>query len=150
MKKYLISALLAVAAVGSASALEVGVSGGRLLDKTNRNVFGVSVGQKVGKFGLTGSVDRTAVGALDQNRFKLVGSYDVVKLGGVAVSAKAGAAYLHNQNATSGYALVAGVGVDVPVTKNVSLVADYSYQFGQNRVDDFNGPTVTVGAKYTF
>ena len=43
-----------------------------------------------------------------------------------------------------------GAGVSYPLTKQVSATADYSYQFGQKRVDQFNGNTVAVGLKYSF
>lgn len=150
MKKTLLAALL-LAAAGAASAVEVGVIAGAETSRSDRNFAGVTVGEKFGSFGLTGGFERSTVGAVDQNRWSLTGSYDVVKLGPATVAAKAGVAYLDNRGAVEdGYAGQVGVGVSVPLTKAVSLTGDYRYQFGQARVNKFDGNAFYAGVKYAF
>jgi len=46
--------------------------------------------------------------------------------------------------------LTVGVGASLPITKQVSLVADYAYKIGQQRVTEYSGNTVSIGAKYSF
>jgi opacity protein-like surface antigen len=150
MKKFAIASLLALAAV-SASAVEVGVNGSYDFGGSNeRPGGGITLGQKFGKVGVTAGFDRYTKGT-DQNKWTLVGSYDVATIGTTTVAVKAGAAYLDNTGKTAdGYAALVGAGVSYPLTKAVSLTADYRYQAGQTRVDQFNGSTVAFGAKYSF
>lgn len=150
MKKLAIASLLALAAF-SASAVEIGVNGSYDFGGTNdRPGAGVTLGQKYGKFGVTAGFDRYTKDT-DQNKWSLVGSYDVVTIAGATVAVKAGAAYLDNAGRVAdGYAALIGAGVSYPLTKTVSLTADYRYQAGQSRVNQFNGDTVAFGAKYSF
>jgi outer membrane autotransporter protein len=46
--------------------------------------------------------------------------------------------------------MTVGVGASVPVTKQISLTADYARQYGQDRVNQFNGDRVNVGVRYKF
>lgn len=146
MKKLTIATLIALSAT-VASAAEFGVTSSRADD---RNSFGVTVGQQFGAIGVTAGAERTSVGSNDQNRFSLIGAYDVVKLGPVTVSAKAGGAYLDNQTGTDGYAAVVGAGFSVPVTKTVTAGVDFTRQYGQDRVSQFDGNRVTAGLKFKF
>jgi len=150
MKKFAIASLLALAAV-SASAVEVGVNGSYDFGGSNeRPGAGITVGEKFGKVGVTAGFDRYTKGT-DQNKWSLVGSYDVATVGTATVAVKAGAVYLDNAGKTAdGYAALVGAGVSYPLTKTVSLTADYRYQAGQTRVDQFNGNSVAFGAKYSF
>jgi outer membrane autotransporter protein len=66
------------------------------------------------------------------------------------VGVRAGGAYLNNQTGADGYAAVVGVGASVPVTKQVSLTVDVTRQYGQDRVQSFDGDRVTAGLKYRF
>ena len=152
MKKIAIATLLALAAV-SASAVEVGVTATRG-DTTGdtRNYAGITLGQSFGKVNATAGLERSTVGG-DQNRWSLVGGYDIAKMGRITVTPKLGVAYLDNQTPSvqSGYAYTAGIGASIPVTKQVSLTADYAYQRGfDSKVDQFDGNRVTLGAKYRF
>ena len=148
MKKIAIASLLALAAF-SASAVEVGVNGSYDFD-SSRPGAGVTVGEKFGKFGVTAGFDRYTKGT-DQDKFSLVGSYDVATIAKTTVAVKAGAAYLSNTgNVADGYAALVGVGASYPLTKTVALTADYRYQAGQSKVNQFNGSTVALGAKYSF
>jgi opacity protein-like surface antigen len=150
MKKLAIASVLALAAL-SASAVEVGVNGSYDFGGSNeRPGAGVTVGQKFGKMGVTAGFDRYTK-TTDQNKWSLVGSYDVATVAGVTVAAKAGAVYLDNTGSVAnGYAALIGAGVSYPLTKTVALTADYRYQAGQSRVDQFDGSTISTGVKFSF
>lgn len=148
MKKTVIASVIAsviALAATAASALEVGVVGTQDVD-ANRNSVGVTIGNKYGPVGVAAGVDRTNAGTVDQNRYSLVGSYDVAKLGVATFDVRAGVAYVDNQKGKDGFAELVGVGVTVPVTANVSAVADVTRQF----ISQGNGNRVTVGLKYKF
>jgi len=148
MKKLLVIAALAVCAV-SASAADIGLRYSHS-GSLGTPAVGVTLGQKFGSFGVEGAFDRATAGAVNVNRYSLVGSYDVVKLGSVTVAAKAGVAYLDPSLGRTGYAGLVGVGASLPLSKSVNLVADYSYQRGQNSVRALDGNIVSVGVKYSF
>lgn len=150
MKKLAIASVLALAAF-SASAVEVGINGSYDFGSSNdRPGAGITVGQKYDKFGITAGFDRYTKNT-DQNKWSLLGSYDVATIGKTTVAVKAGAVYLDNTGRVAdGYAAVVGAGVSYPLTKTVALTADYRYQAGQSRVNSFDGSTVAFGAKYSF
>lgn len=179
MKKIAIASLIALT-VASAAALEIGVTVGNNYAKTdntdcgfvvgpstctqgkNRTEYGITVGEKFGKVGLTAgfarsnggsSITQPTDGAYKdqvQDRYSFVAGYDMAKIGRITVTPKLGVAYLNNARDTDGYAMTVGLGASVPVTKQISLTADYARQYGQDRVDQFNGNRVSVGAKYSF
>lgn len=138
-------------AVSSAMAVEVGVNGSYDFGSpTERPGAGITVGQKFGKFGVTAGFDRYTK-TTDQDKYSLVGSYDVATIAKTTIAVKAGAAYISNTgNVADGYAALVGVGASYPITKAVSLTADYRYQAGQSRINQFDGSTVALGAKYSF
>ena len=150
MKKLAIASVLAFAAL-SASAVEVGVNGSYDFGGSNeRPGAGITIGEKFGKFGVTAGFDRYTK-TTDQDKYSLVGSYDVATIAKTTVAVKAGAAYLSNTSGVSdGYAALVGIGASYPITKAVALTADYRYQAGQSRVNQFDGSTVAFGAKYSF
>ena len=149
MKKILFATLATMAI--SASATEVGVNGLRdYSGATDRTGYGVTVGEKFGKFGAEVGFNRFTTGSNDQDRYSLVASYDVTKVGPVTLAVKGGVAYLSNQTSSNGYALTAGVGASVPVYKDLSATVDYRRQEGQNRVSAFDGNQIAVGLKYSF
>ena len=153
MKKIALASLLALAAV-TASAVEVGVTGSYDGTKHDHAGYGVTVGEHFGSFSTTAGFDRYSDNKL--NKYSLVGGYDVAKLGTATLTAKVGAVYLDQEAGKTyskdrtGYAGLVGAGISIPVTKSVSATADYRYQAGQSRVNDLNGSTVLIGAKYSF
>jgi len=149
MKKIAIASLLALAAF-TASAVEVGVTAARDYAGTDRDAYGVTLGQSYGKVGVTAGFDRATKGTNNQDRYTLVGSYDVTKLGSATVAVKTGVAYLNNQTTADGYALLVGAGVSVPVVDKVSVGIDYTRQYGQDRVNAFDGNRLTASVKYAF
>lgn len=149
MKKFAIATMIALAAT-AASALEVGVTTARDYAGDNRNAVGFTVGEKFGAVNVTAGFDRATRGTNDQDRYSLVAGVDVAKLGPVTVAVKAGGAYLNNQTGQDGYAALVGVGASLPVTKAVSLTLDATRQYGQDRVQSFDGNRVTAGLKYKF
>ena len=149
MKKILFATLATLAF--SASAVEVGVTGTRDYSGTSdRTGYGVTLGQKFGAVGVVAGYDRFTQSTNDQDRYSVVGSYDVTKIGPVTLAVKGGVAYLNNQTSSNGYAVTAGVGASVPVVKNLAATIDYRRQEGQKSVNAFDGNQVAVGLKYSF
>lgn len=149
MKKLAIATALAMA-VTTASALEIGVTETRDYSGADRNFGGVTIGQSFGKNTITLGGERSNVGDNDQNRYSLVGGHDLVKMGPVTLGPRAGVVYLNNQIGENGYAITAGVSATMPVTKQVSFGLAVDRQYGQDRVEQFDGNRVTVSAKYRF
>jgi hypothetical protein len=149
MKKIAIASLIALAAV-SASALEVGVTAAREYTGTNTDGMGITLGQKFGKVGVTAGFERFTKEVNDQDRLSLTAGYDIAKFGPVTVTPKVGVAHLNNSGAVDGYALTLGVGASVPLTKTIDLTVDARRQYGQDRVNAFDGNTVTAGLKVKF
>ena len=149
MKKILFATLATLAF--SASAVEVGVTGTRDYSGTSdRTGYGITLGQKFGAVGVEAGYDRFTQSTNDQDRYSVVGSYDVTKIGPVTLAIKGGVAYLNNQTVSNGYAVTAGVGASVPVVKNLAATVDYRRQEGQSRISAFDGNQVAVGLKYSF
>jgi hypothetical protein len=149
MKKIAIASLIALAAM-SASALEVGVTTAREYTGTNTNGMGITLGQKFGKVGVTAGFERFTKEVNDQDRLSLTAGYDIAKFGPVTVTPKIGVAHLNNSGAVNGYALTVGAGASVPLSKTVDLTVDARRQYGQDRVNAFDGNTVTAGLKVKF
>ena len=147
MKKVILSA--ALLAAFSVHAVEVGVNGSADLANTDRAGYGLTIGEKMGKFGVTVGFDRYSKG-VDLNKYTMIGSYDVTNIGSATLSAKAGVAYLDQKNANDGYAALMGVGVSYPITSKIAATVDYRYQAGQSRVKSLNGNAISAGLKYTF
>ncbi len=149
MKKIAIASLIALAAT-AASALEVGVIGTRDYAGVDRDGAGITVGHNYGRLSVTAGFERFTAGNNDQDRLSLVAGYDVAKIGAVTVTPKVGVAHLNNQRGADGYAMTIGVGASLPITKQVSVTADVARQYGQDRVQSFDGDRVSVGLKYRF
>jgi opacity protein-like surface antigen len=151
MKKIALATLLALA-VGSASAVEIGVTAQRDYSPTpDRNGWGVTVGQKFDKVGVTAGFERYTQGANDTNRYSIVGGYDVAKFGDFTITPKVGIAYLDPTTTQNGWQGSVGVGASYAVTKTVALTADYRYQTAlQSRVNNFNGNVISAGVKVGF
>jgi hypothetical protein len=133
----------------SAFAVDVGVKDNHDYSTHDRSSYGISVGQKFGAYGVTASFDDYTKN-MNQKKFSVIGSYDVTKFGQASVAVKGGVAYLDNKRAQDGYAGVAGVGVSYPVMNKVSVTADLMRQYGQDKVQSFDGNKVSVGLKYSF
>jgi opacity protein-like surface antigen len=149
MKKIILATTLVLAAT-AASAVEVGVTATRDYSGDNRNFGGITIGQKYGTIGVTAGFERSTVGSNDQDRYSLVAGYDVAKLGPVTVTPRLGVAFLDNQSSSNGYAMTVGIGASVPVTKQVSVGLAVDRQYGQDRVNQFDGNRVTAAVKYSF
>lgn len=150
MKKLVLASIIALATT-AAAALEVGVTTTRDYSGTeNRNGTGITAGEKFGKVGVTAGFQRFTKGTNDQDRYSLVLGYDIAKLSSVTVTPKVGVSYLDNHVGENGYAATVGVGASLPVTKQVSLGLDFARQYGQDRVNQFDGNLVSLGLKYRF
>lgn len=148
MKKLVTIAILAAAAT-SAMAVDMTLRGTRSVHADNTS-FGVAVGKKFGKFGAEAGFDRTTLGTENMNKWSVVGSYDVAQFGPVSTTVKAGAALLDTDTVKNSGAMLVGVGAAYPLTKNVSLVADYFYQKGQTRISRLDGNYFSGGVKVAF
>jgi len=147
MKKViLVTALLA--SMG-AQAVELGINASRDTANTDRTGVGITIGQKYDKVGITAGFDQYKSGT-DLNKYTLVASYDVTKVGAATIAVKGGVAYLDQKNTTDGYAALVGAGVSYPLSKQVALTADYRYQAGQSKVSSLDGSTIVAGLKYSF
>jgi hypothetical protein len=91
MKKIAIATIIALAA-GAASALELGVTGARDYSGTGTNGYGITVGDKAGKLGGAVGFQRFDYTGNRQDRFTLIGSYDVAKVGPATFAVKGGGA----------------------------------------------------------
>lgn len=179
MKKFAIATVIAFAAT-AASALEVGVTSGKNYAKSNgtdcgfvvgpstctqgvdRTEYGITVGQQFGKIGVAAGFARSNGGSSitqptdgayrdqRQDRYSLVAGYDVAKIAAVTITPKLGVSYLDNARDADGYAMTVGLGATMPLTKQVSLGLDIARQYGQDRVQQFDGNRVTAGVKYKF
>lgn len=146
MKRVLFVTLTTLAL--SASATEVNVNDIR--DYLSRANYVVAVGKKFGKFGVEADYNRFAQIANYQDRYSLVNSYDIAKVGSVTFAVKGGVAHLNNQTSSNGYALTAGVGASVPIYENLAATIDYRRQEGQNRVSTFDGNQFIIGLRHSF
>ena len=147
MKKIiLVSALLA--SMG-AQAVELGINASRDMANSDRSGYGFTIGEKYDKVGITAGFDRYTTGT-ELNKYTLVGSFDVAKIGASTVAVKGGVAYVDQKNTTDGYAGLIGAGISYPLSKQVALTADYRYQAGQSRISNLDGSTVSAGLKYSF
>ena len=179
MKKILIASAIAIAAT-AVSAMEVGVTAGTNFAKSNgtdcgfvvgpstctqgvdRTEYGITVGEKFGKLSLTAgfarsnggsSITQPTDGAYKdqvQERYSLVAGYSVAKFGAFTVTPTVGVSYLNNARDADGYAATVGIGASVPLTKQTTLAIDYARQYGQDRVQSFDGDRVTASVKYRF
>jgi opacity protein-like surface antigen len=151
MKKIALATVLALV-TSVASAVEIGVTANRDYSQDqDRNGFGITIGQKYDKVGVTAGFERYTKNANDLDRFSLVGGYDVAKIGNLTFTPKIGVAYLNPQTTQNGWQASVGAGVSYAVTKNVALTADYRYQSRlQTRVENFDGNVISGGVKVSF
>jgi opacity protein-like surface antigen len=149
MKKILLVASL-LATFGIAQAMDLGLTGGRDYATPHSNDYGISLGQQMGKYSLSGEIESVKHVGLKEVRYDLIGGYDLYKFKENTLTAKIGGAYIKDEGVKSGYAGLAGIGLAVPVMKNVALTADYRYQQTQKRIDTYTGNSVTAGIKISF
>jgi len=163
MKKLVMVAALVALVSGAAMAGEADVAGYKVDYGTPvvgfraghnfqsvQNPVGITAGTKFGKIGTELSFDRATAGPVNVNQWGLIGSYDVYTYKNVTLAAKGGAAYVDPAVGNTGWFGIVGLGLSYPVTKNVSLVTDYSYQNGSVAVDNYNGSVWSAGMKYSF
>lgn len=151
MKKIALATMLALA-VGSASAAEFGITANRDYSQNpDRNGFGITLGQKFDKVGVTAGFERYTQNTNDVNRYSLVGGYDVAKFGDFTITPKIGVAYLDPTTTKNGWQGSVGVGGSYAVNKTTALTLDYRYQTSlQNRVSNFDGNVISAGVKVSF
>lgn len=147
MKKIIAIAILA-ANIGAAQAFEVTAQETHYA-KSGVNTLGVVASQKFAGYGAQISAERDVSGKANFNRFAALGTYDLAQVGNFTVTGKAGVARVVAQNVT-GNAIVLGLGTQLPLSKNLSATADYSYQRGADSIRRLDGNAYSVGLKYAF
>jgi len=148
MKKLAIVA--ALLAAFNVSAFEVGVVGGGVTGDRDGGLAGVTATQKWGAVSLEGGYAQAWLNNSTQNRWTAVLGYDAYVNPKFVATLKGGYAYLNNQDAASGSALTAGLGLTFPLNNKWALTADYAYQWAESGVTQFNGNVITGGLKYKF
>jgi hypothetical protein len=154
MKKgVLLVALLAT--FGLAQAVEVGVFGAK--DEShqdqgkNHSHYGLTVSEQIGKVSVEGEYSRMNQSGNNQDKYSVIAGYDVYKLGFVTLTPKVGASYLNNAGTTAdGYAVRVGLGASAPLADHVKFGVDFYRQYGQDRVNAYDGNTVQASIKYAF
>jgi len=121
-------------------------------DKTSLNL---SVSQSVGPVQVVGELEYFYDKSFsrlrnDQYRFSISAKKDFYKIEKVKFYTKSGLSFIDNENRPDGYAFFAGLGLEYPLTKNTSFVTEVKRQFGQDRVEMYNGNTISGGLKFTF
>ena len=144
MKKIALATILAVA-VSTAHAADVGVNAGwDNAGKKGDSTLGLSVSLPLhGPYGLAVELDKRS----ELNRFGVLGTYDVAKVLGASVVAKAGLASVDPDRGNNVTLVQVGVGATLPLVDKLSLTADYRYQIGEGSWD---GSRVTAGFTYKF
>lgn len=136
-----------------ASATDLGVDVGRNFG-SHQSYVGVSLGQKHGIYGWTLGYDHASQDVSPSvrswNRFSLVGSRDMFRLGNTTVAAKLGVAHIDPSRGKSGGAVTLGLGTSHPLTKHTTFVTDLSYQNGQNKISQYDGGQFQIGFKHAF
>jgi predicted porin len=129
---------------------------------TNREEFGITVGERTGPLGLNFGISRSSGGSPvtlptdgpfkdnTQTRYSLGASFDVVKLGNTTVAITASETYLHNSRAANGFAANIGAEARYPINKNLFLGLDYARQYGQTAVKQFDGNRVGMKLVYSY
>lgn len=141
MKKLVIASIV-LASAATAFAGDVTVSAIR---DYNVGKNGVAVGTSVAGLQLTASHVEDAY-----NRYAVAKSFDVTKVGPVALSASAGVAFQDTVKGENGYGLVLGAKATMPVAKNVDVVAGLDRFIGQHRVAESNGNVFSAGLNVKF
>ena len=139
MKKIVMASILATVAF-AASAVEVSAVSDRNLDKNGFRVGAEVVGLNVSATHVDDRYNRYAVGK----------SFELTKVGPVALSASVAAVYQDTNVGKDGYGLTAGAKATLPVTKSLDVVAGVERFVGQERVKSFNGNVATLGVAYKF
>lgn len=151
MKNVILATILMAGLVSTASALDVGVTGGfDDAGKRDTSTYGVTVGQKYGALGVALEADRSTRNKAMNNRLGVIASYDVAQVAGITVAPKVGLVALNPERGDEGYGAVAGVGGELNLGSKFALSLDYRYQWGQDRVGKLDGNRVFAGVKYRF
>jgi opacity protein-like surface antigen len=149
MKKSLIAAALAMALTGTASAVDFGITGS--YDHVSPNYFasgfGLTASQRFGTKGVYLGYDRFP--DINYSKYTVQGGLDVATAGSALLTIKSGIAYLDSRY-RDGFALLLGVGATFPLTDKLSITADYRHQWGQEKVNKYNGNQVIFGVTYSF
>jgi len=144
MKKFTIAVLATLSL--AASAAEVTVSG--VTDYTGTDKSGVRIGTTYQGIGLsyTRIEDR-------YNRYAVGKQFEITKLGPVVFSAGGSLVYqdtLVAADKTNGYGVTVGGKATLALNKSVDLIAGVERFYGQDRINQYNGNTGSLGLAVKF
>jgi hypothetical protein len=146
MKRSIIAMSLLVS-VGAFAQTSVSLQTGQIF-KQSTKVTTLSLEQKVQGLNLGSDLQVSSNG-----RFKaldVTAGADLMKLGNVGVSAKAGVGYVNPGTSPNGYVGILGVQAELPLSKQLSLVASSTRDFGLQGNKALSYSTNQVGIKYLF
>jgi len=147
MKKTLFVILATISV--AASAVEVGITGSNT-QTANRYGYGINVSKNLSGIDFIAGLTQFYRESDHQTRFSLTASKEVFKLGKMGFSGRIGSGYLINQQAEDGLIGTIGVGANLPINKTVSFGVSVDRQYGQDKINSFDGNIVTAGFKFGF
>lgn len=151
MKKTILAAVLALSAIGTASAREVSATGGYDFSDAETTLAGLAVSENYGAWGVTLGYDRSLRNGSEGDRVSLVVSKDLgLNVKGFPVLPKVGGAFVNPDGVRSGYAWLVGVGTRYNLSDTLSVGLDYRYQVGENDVRAWDGNQALVSVNYKF
>ena len=148
MKKFILTTL--AAAAFSANAVEVGINGFETARTAGQSGAAVTVGTKVDSFDVVAGFGRVSDGSKSFDRWTATLEKKLTKVGPVKVEGRAGAAYINNPVTKDGVVPTAGLGLEMPVTKNIKAVAFADHQFGRKTVAHTEGNILAAGVTVGF
>lgn len=147
--KKIIATIALTAASTAAMATDLTASVNRNY-ATETNAVSLTAGKQFGAVRGEALVSRDITGG---NRVTNLGAnvgYPLAAVHGVTFTPKVGVNYLNAQNGTSGFGVRAGLEAAYPVTKNVTVVADYGYLRNETALRVRDGNTVGLGLRTGF
>jgi hypothetical protein len=147
MKKIIIASIMSLG-IASSHAGTVAVQHSRDIE-ANRDAASIELAVPVGGFTASIGFDRATSGVA-QDRYSLGVARQLTSVGPLNLQARLGGHYLDNETGATGYALSAGAGVTMPLTKVIGVGLMVDYQWGQERVNAHDGTRVSAGVRFSF
>jgi outer membrane autotransporter protein len=148
MKKLFMIATLALAAT-TVTAAEVGIRGVHTAS-SSPDMVGLTLNDKFSSVGVQAAFDRSTRGAGTVNRWSLLAEQDLFKVNTLTITAKGGLVHVDPSFGKSGTGVALGVSATHPLSKTLSLVAEYQHQRGEKTVTKYDGNMVSLGMKVKF
>ena len=151
MKKVILASVLAMSAIGTASAREVGVTAGHDFAGIGSNMVGLTYSENFGEWSVAAGYDRNLRNGDEADRASLVVTRNMGwNVMGFPVLPKAGGAYVNPEGVRGGHAWLVGVGTRYAFGESLTATLDYRYQVGEDDVRDWDGNQVLLGLNWKF